>query len=303
MSRIQILWAYEFLYGSVIPLTKLSIIFFYYRLFPVPFFRKVLYFVLFLVIGWWIAIIVVAIFQCRPYSYFWNQYVDPTATGKCINIESFFIGNGAASVVTDFIILMTPIPMVWRLQMPVMQRLSVLGIFFLGGLYVSIPFYYIFSNRMAISSVCIAGVIRLYVLTKMFQSADLTWNMSQAFIWSSVEPNIGIVCACLPTLRPLIRQCLPRWFGGSGITPSSQPGYGTDHSRHRSQNGDFYALRDRGKDPQKDKSDDELGLTNDFKSDHHRQPQDSTEDGIALENHNAIIVKRDIEWSSTSVSS
>lgn len=140
MSRIQILWAYEFLYGSVIPLTKLSIIFFYYRLFPVPFFRKVLYFVLFLVIGWWIAIIVVAIFQCRPYSYFWNQYVDPTATGKCINIESFFIGNGAASVVTDFIILMTPIPMVWRLQMPVMQRLSVLGIFFLGGLYVSIPF-------------------------------------------------------------------------------------------------------------------------------------------------------------------
>lgn len=98
-SQWQILWACEFLYGTVIPLTKLSIIFFYYRLFPVPLFRRLLHLVLFLVIDWWIAIVVVAIVQCRPYSYFWTQYVDPTSTGRCINIPSFFIGNGAASVV------------------------------------------------------------------------------------------------------------------------------------------------------------------------------------------------------------
>jgi hypothetical protein len=100
----------------------------------VPRFRKILYLVLFLVIGWWIAIIVVAIVQCQPYSYFWKQYVDPTATGRCINIDAFFVGNGAASVATDFLILMTPVPLVWSLKMPIMQRLSVLCIFFLGGL-------------------------------------------------------------------------------------------------------------------------------------------------------------------------
>lgn len=118
-----------------------------------------------------------------------------------------------------------------------------------------------------------------------------------------MEPNIGIVCACLPTLRPLIRRYLPKWFGTSGITPDSQQGYGTDHSRLRSQGRDFYALHYHGKDTQKDRSDDEMGLTNDFKSEHHRRPQDSAEDSIVLENHNAraIIVKRDIEWTSTSV--
>lgn len=99
-----------------------------------PFFRRLLHLVLFLVIGWWIAIIVVAIVQCQPYSYFWKQYVDQNSTGRCINIPSFFIGNGGASVVTDFLILITPIPLVWGLQMPVMQRLTVLCIFFLGGL-------------------------------------------------------------------------------------------------------------------------------------------------------------------------
>ncbi|KAL7782516.1 hypothetical protein V8C37DRAFT_397865 [Trichoderma ceciliae] len=278
----RILWAYEFLYGSVIPLTKLSLILFYYRLFHVSTFRKVLWVVLFLVVGWWVAILVVAIVQCQPYSYFWNQYVDPTATGRCINISAFFIGNGAASVATDFIILLTPIPMVWNLQMPTMQRLSVLGIFFLGGF------------------VCVAGVVRIYFLLQMFKSADLTWNMSQAFIWSTVEPNIGIVCACLPTLRPIMRRCIPRWFAGSSFKSSSAPNYATDYSSaHRSQIGDFYALEDRNS-RNKDKSDDEMGLTNDFKSGG-RLPRESIDDGIAPDiNHNGIMVKREINWSSSS---
>ncbi|KAL7943622.1 hypothetical protein V8C42DRAFT_358892 [Trichoderma barbatum] len=278
---MKVLWAYEFLYGSVIPLTKISLILFYYRLFHVSAFRKVLWFVLFLVVGWWIAIIVVAIAQCQPYDYFWKQYVDPTATGRCINISDFFVGNAAASVATDFMILLTPIPMVWNLQMPVAQRLSVLGIFFLGGF------------------VCVAGVVRIVVLLQMFKSVDLTWNMSQAFVWSSVEPNIGIVCACLPTLRPLLRRFIPKWFSGSSYKSGSAPNYGTDYSsRLRSQTGDFYALSDRNT-PNKDKSDDEMGLTNNLQSDGHH-PRASTGDSTAPEgNYNGIMVKHEINWSST----
>ncbi|RFU23554.1 hypothetical protein B7463_g12784, partial [Scytalidium lignicola] len=271
----KILWAYEFLYGSVVPLTKLSIIVFYYRLFPVQAFRKFLYFVVFLVVGWWIAVFITSLTQCRPFSYFWNQYVDPTAKGKCINISAFFLGNGGASVFTDFLILLTPIPMVWNLQMPVAKRLSILSIFALGGF------------------VCVAGVVRLVILSKMFNSADLTWGMSQAFIWSSVEPNIGIVCACLPTLYPLVRRCLPAWFPGSSVNASSQPVYGTGASRLRSQNGDFYALSDRSKDPHKDnKSEDEIGLTSEIQA--NRRPNGSTEDDISLKHPMNIIVKRDI---------
>jgi hypothetical protein len=129
----------------------------------------------------------------------------------------------------------------------------------------------------------------------MFKSEDLTWDMSQSFIWSSVEPNIGIVCACMPTFRPLIRRWLPKWFGGGST------GYGTDRLGQHSQIGDFYALRDRTRDAHKDKYDDELGLTDGITSGRHRAPQDSTEDGIATVTQNSIMVKRDIEWSSTPV--
>ncbi|KAL7929769.1 hypothetical protein V8C35DRAFT_314744 [Trichoderma chlorosporum] len=278
---IKILWAYEFIYSSVIPLTKLSLILFYYRLFHVSAFRNVLWFVLFLVVGWWIAIFVVCIVQCQPYDYFWKQYVDPTATGRCINIEHFFVGNAAASVATDFMILLTPIPMVWGLQMPIAQRMTVLGIFFLGGF------------------ACVAGLYRIFVELQMFKSIDLTWGMSQAFIWSSVEPNIGIVCACLPTFRPLMRRFIPKWFSGSSYNKSgSAAQYGTNFSsKLRSQTGEFYALSDRNT-ANKNNSDDEMGLTNTFQSDGH-QPRASTGDSAGAEDHNGIMVKHEINWSST----
>lgn len=128
------------MYDSVIPAIKMSIVVFYWRVFAIRSFRMVLYFVTFLVMGWWFSILIVACVQCRPYSYFWNQYVDPTAKGTCINTYYFFIGNGAASVITDFIILICPIPMVWKLQMPIAQRLSVISIFLLGGLWV--PYFH-----------------------------------------------------------------------------------------------------------------------------------------------------------------
>ncbi|RFU25224.1 hypothetical protein B7463_g11110, partial [Scytalidium lignicola] len=281
---VKVLWIYEFFYGSVIPLTKLSLVYFYYRIFPVVFFRKMLYGVLFLVIGWWIAIIIVAIVQCKPYNFFWRQYSDPTSHGKCINISAFFIGNGIASVVTDFLILATPIPMVWRLQMPIQKRMSVLGIFALGGF------------------VCIAGIVRVYVLAKMFQSQDLTWNMSQAFVWSSVEPNIGIVCACLPTLYPLVRRYLPKWFPGSSVQASSHQIYGTGPSRLRSQNGEFYALNDHSNKSHNNKSDDEMGLTNEFRAAGRQVQGDGADDGHSTENNGmGITVKRDVTVTETSV--
>ena len=40
----------------------------------------------------------------------------------------------------------------------------------------------------------------------MKSSVDITWVIGDAMIWSNVEPCIGIVSACLPTLRPLLRR-------------------------------------------------------------------------------------------------
>ncbi|CAK7215287.1 hypothetical protein SEUCBS140593_002479 [Sporothrix eucalyptigena] len=38
---------------------------------------------------------------------------------------------------------------------------------------------------------------------------DFAWNASLSFMWSAVEVNIGITCACIPTLKPLIIKIFP----------------------------------------------------------------------------------------------
>lgn len=39
--------------------------------------------------------------------------------------------------------------------------------------------------------------------------ADFAWNAALSFMWSAVEVNIGMACACVPTLKPLILKLLP----------------------------------------------------------------------------------------------
>lgn len=36
-------------------------------------------------------------------------------------------------------------------------------------------------------------------------AVDVTWLMGPVFIWSTIEPSVAVVCACLPHLAPLAR--------------------------------------------------------------------------------------------------
>jgi post-segregation antitoxin (ccd killing protein) len=62
-----------------------------------------------------------------------------------------------------------------------------------------------FSN---INSVCFASLYRIITITRLVHTTDISWAKSDVFIWSSVEPSIGIISGCLPTLRPLMVQVM-----------------------------------------------------------------------------------------------
>jgi hypothetical protein len=57
---------------------------------------------------------------------------------------------------------------------------------------------------------CITSIIRLHSLYTVAHSTDYTWNNVGAATWSSVELNVGITCACLPTLKPLVNRFFPK---------------------------------------------------------------------------------------------
>ena len=48
---------------------------------------------------------------------------------------------------------------------------------------------------------------------------NATWVKTELAIWSTVEINVGIICACMPSLRMLFVMICTR-VSGSGVCPS-----------------------------------------------------------------------------------
>src|SRR5690242_5691611 len=79
---------------------------------------------------------------------------------------------------------------------------------------VSCKLYDVFSFELLYnaddSSTCVISLIRLSTLSKGIHTQDPCWDNAPAAYWSVIELNCGIMCACLPTLRPLAQKYIPR---------------------------------------------------------------------------------------------
>ncbi|KAI4110700.1 MAG: hypothetical protein LQ345_006956, partial [Seirophora villosa] len=113
-----------------------------------------------------------------------DKYWHREKPGYCVNGDTVILIPGAVNVVLDFLILALPIPLLWKLRTTVSQKSLLTGVFICAGF------------------VCIISIIRLVVLSRL-NATDLTWNFVNSAIWSSAEPCMGVVSACIPSLRPL----------------------------------------------------------------------------------------------------
>jgi hypothetical protein len=87
-------------------------------------------------------------------------------------------------------------------------------------------------------SVCVVSILRLQFLVAISNSSDPTYDNPPAATWSSVEINVGIICSCLPLLRPLLTRFLPNIFTTRVRTDNLGPKrYATIQSTHGSKFG------------------------------------------------------------------
>lgn len=75
--------------------------------------------------------IAVLLFACNPVAKLW----DPAVTwGTCANTNPVYVVNSAANTLTDLIILIMPMRMLWKLKLPTTQKISLGLVFVAGGL-------------------------------------------------------------------------------------------------------------------------------------------------------------------------
>ena len=122
----------EILYAISIMLTKFSILAFYWRIFGCSSMRFPIYGLVFVVLAWALGVIFAAIFQCWPIQAAWDQSITTAHCG--VDTKAFFIGTAIPNIITDWILLILPLPYIWRLQRDTAQKLALCGVFALGGL-------------------------------------------------------------------------------------------------------------------------------------------------------------------------
>lgn len=81
-------------------------------------------------IAWMIGMHVVVGRQCTPIEKVWN----PLLPGKCISVRTLFLGGGIPSLVINVMTLVIPVPLLWRLQMKLVRKLLIIGVFLCGYL-------------------------------------------------------------------------------------------------------------------------------------------------------------------------
>ena len=123
-----------FFYDVGISLPKLSALLFYARVFHVngSRFHIMLWIIGGFVISWILFAIFSTIFQCTPIRKAW----EPTVPGYCLNTYQWWLGSAISSVIIDAIILVLPMPKLWRLQLKPMRKVIITIIFISGYWYV-----------------------------------------------------------------------------------------------------------------------------------------------------------------------
>ncbi|UKZ76318.1 hypothetical protein TrVFT333_004020 [Trichoderma virens FT-333] len=73
--------------------------------------------------------------ECKPFHLYWQVLPDP---GPCAQAQMQLIVLGVLNIVTDFMLLVMPIPIIFKLKVPMARKAQLLGLFTLGIFIIAI---------------------------------------------------------------------------------------------------------------------------------------------------------------------
>ncbi|GAO16357.1 hypothetical protein UVI_02049870 [Ustilaginoidea virens] len=178
-------------YLAEVSLAKLAILFFYMRIFPSRGVKRVLWGTVAFDCAFGAAFVLVAIFQCNPVSYSWAMW-DGERQGRCLNVNAITWSNAMISIALDIWMLAIPLWQLRSLNLGWKKKAGVGAMFSVGAF------------------VTIVSILRLKSFVAFSYSTDNpTWDFFEVGMWSDIEINVSMICACLPTFRLLLVRIFP----------------------------------------------------------------------------------------------
>ena len=91
-------------------------------------FRIALWTVGLLALAWGIALTFVALFTCTPI----RKSLDRRIPGLCLNRQANFLEAALPNILTDLILLLLPMAMLWPIQTTLSRKIGLIGVFAAG---------------------------------------------------------------------------------------------------------------------------------------------------------------------------
>ncbi|KAI0098610.1 hypothetical protein GGR51DRAFT_426103 [Nemania sp. FL0031] len=190
-------WWAEIFYQGGLPLTRISFLCFYLKLFPQDNIRKASLILIWVNVANFIAFVTASIFQCYPIYGAWTFW-DGSFHGHCndLHLQSWI--QAGVNIFLDLLVIILPLPALAKLSASRSRKIRIILMF-------SIGFF-----------ITIISVIRLKTLVVFANSMNVSYDYVEPGLYSVIEACIGIICGCLPAVRALFITLFPTVFTLSG---------------------------------------------------------------------------------------
>ncbi|KAH9874097.1 hypothetical protein IAQ61_004725 [Plenodomus lingam] len=209
VAFIRFHWIAGIMYFLDLMFLRLSLLFFFVRIFSVGKTPAVIYATMIFNVLFGVTTTIAMLFTCLPVSYIWEKYMKDDAIGTCSNNTALIWAQAIIGIALDFWMLSIPLYNIRKLQMPLSKKIATVPMFLVGF------------------AATIVGILRLMAIQQVgvTTAANPTMTRMKITLWSILELNVGIVCVCMPTLRLIfvrLSPCLGRAARKSILYSGSQ---------------------------------------------------------------------------------
>ncbi|TGJ81069.1 hypothetical protein E0Z10_g7702 [Xylaria hypoxylon] len=190
---LYLYWWAEILYQAGLPLTRISILCFYLKLFPQERVRWASFALIGLNALDLVAFVAATIFQCTPIYGAWTFW-DGSFKGHCNNLHLQSWIQAGINITLDLLVIVLPLPYLAKLSTSLGRKIRIIIMFGLG-------FF-----------ITIISILRLRTLVVFANSTNVSYDYVEPGLYSIVEASVSIIVGCLPAVRALLITVTPKFF-------------------------------------------------------------------------------------------
>lgn len=204
----------EFTYVLSLCLIKMSILFFFLRIFPDPTFITIIRWTIALTILSTTIILVLAALQSAPTEPSQDGWDGFPNSGPRLDIQALILSHAGINVALDIWMFVLPLTQLYNLGLKARKKIGIMLIFGVGIFLIAV------------------SCIRIPHMLDFNRTLNATSDSQGIVIWSNIETGVGIIVACMPHTQPLLHAAKTKikWLNILPSSSSSTQGIFVDRS-------------------------------------------------------------------------